>query len=85
MAEKPDICIIPDCEEPVKYRHLQVCGACYSGLALWRGRPIAAKRKRMAQYVRMQSRMDFMMENPKHHPKKMVRRDDLDSSKKNGK
>jgi hypothetical protein len=22
--------------------------------------------------------MDFVMENPKHHPKKMVRRDDLD-------
>lgn len=70
-----DICIIPDCDEEVRYKHLSVCAACYSGLSLWRGRPPSAKRKRMAQYVRLQSRMEFMMENPKHHP---VRRDDLD-------
>ena len=75
MAEKPDICIIPECEEPVKYIHLQVCGACYSGLALWRGRPLAQKRRRMEINRRLVSRMDFIMENPKHHP---ARRDDLD-------
>ena len=74
-----DICIIPDCDEEVRYKHLQVCSACYSGLALWRGRPPAAKRKRMGQYVRLQSRMEFIMEHPKHHP---VRRDDLDGGKK---
>ena len=70
-----DICCIPDCDQEVRYVHLQVCSACYSGLALWRGRPLSAKRKRMAQYDRLKSRMDFMMENPKHHP---ARRDDLD-------
>ena len=82
MAERADICIIPNCDQPIRYKHLQVCSACYSGLALWRGRPAAAKRIRMQQYERLKSRMDFMMENPKHHP---VRRDDLDSSKKKGK
>lgn len=70
-----DICIIDNCDQEVRYKHLQVCSACYSGLALWRGRPLSAKRARMAQYDRLVSRMDFMMENPKHHP---VRRDDLD-------
>lgn len=74
-----DICIIPDCDEEQKYLHLKVCGACYSGLARWRGRPAKEKRKMMQRYVRLQSRMDFITDNPKHHP---VRRDDLDRSKK---
>jgi hypothetical protein len=75
MANGKDICCIPECDEEVKYVHLQVCSACYSGLALWRGRPIAQKRRRMEINKRLVSRMDFIMDNPKHHP---VRRDDLD-------
>lgn len=75
---KRDICCIPDCDEEVKYVHLQVCSACYSGLARWRGRPIAEKRRRLEINHRLVSRMGFVMDNPRHHPKKMVRRDDLD-------
>ena len=76
MAE---ICCIPDCDEEVRYKHLGVCAACYAGLALWRGRPAKLKRKRMQQYVRLQSRMQVMIDEPKFHP---VRRDDLDRSRK---
>ena len=75
MANRRDICSIPECDETVRYIHLGVCAACYSGLARWRGRPIGAKRLMMGRYKRLESRMDFIMENPKHHP---VRRDDLD-------
>lgn len=78
MAQKKDICIIPDCWNEVKYQHLQVCAACYSGLARWRGRSMAEKRHRIKINQRLLSRMDFIMENPRHHPKKMPRRDDLD-------
>ena len=77
-----DICCIPECEDDVKYVHLGVCSACYSGLSLWRGRPMAQKRRRMEINVRLVSRMDFIMGHPKHHPKKMVRRDDLDQGKR---
>jgi hypothetical protein len=66
----PEICTIPDCDEPVKYFHLQVCSACYSGLARWRGRSVAEKRRRLAINHRLVSRMSFVMENPKHHPQK---------------
>lgn len=82
MQNGKEICCIPDCDQPVQYVHLQVCSACYSGLARWRGRPAAAKRLQMARYVRLQSRMDFIMENPRHHPKKVARRDDLDGGRK---
>ncbi len=77
-----DICCIPECEEDVKYIHLQVCSACYSGLALWRGRTPAQKKRRMEINRRLVSRMGFIMDNPKHHPKKMPRRDDLDHGDK---
>ena len=40
-----NICTIPDCDQEVKYYHLEVCAACYSGLARWRGRSSARKRK----------------------------------------
>ena len=79
MPNGKEICCIPDCDQEVRYVHLQVCSACYSGLARWRGRPLAAKRLQMDRYKRLESRMDFIMENPKHHP---VRRDDLDRSRK---
>lgn len=79
MPNGKEICCIPDCDEPVRYQHLQVCSACYSGLARWRGRPAALKRQMMQRYVRLQSRMEFITENPKHHP---VRRDDLDHGKR---
>ncbi len=61
------ICIIPDCDEDVKYIHLQVCTACYSGLTRWRGRSIVEKRHRMGINKRLVSRMDFIMGHPKHH------------------
>ena len=75
---RKETCCIPECDDDVKYVHLQVCSACYSGLARWRGRSIAEKRHRLAINHRLVSRMGFVMDNPKHHPKKMVRRDDLD-------
>lgn len=71
-------CTIPDCDQPVKYHHLQVCSACYSGLARWRGRPAAQKKKHLERCHRLVSRMGFVIDNPKHHPKRMTRRDDLD-------
>ena len=66
---KPGICIIPDCEENVNYHHLQVCSACYSGLTRWRGRGAVEKRRRLEINHRLVSRMEFIMENPKHHPR----------------
>jgi hypothetical protein len=39
---------------------------------------MAEKRRRLEINHRLVSRMGFVMDNPKHHPKKMVRRDDLD-------
>lgn len=63
-------CCIPDCDEDVQYTHLQVCSACYSGLARWRGRPAAEKKRRLEINHRLVSRMSFVMDNPKHHPRK---------------
>lgn len=71
MANRYSACIIPDCEEDVRYIHLQVCSACYSGLARWRGRSSVEKRHRMGINRRLVSRMDFIIGHPKHHPKKM--------------
>ena len=78
MADRKEICCIPDCDKEVRYVHLQVCAACYSGLARWRGRPLGEKRQRLEINRRLVSRMDFIIGNPKHHPKKKPRRDDLD-------
>lgn len=66
-------CMIDNCKNDVRYHHLQVCGACYGGLTTWRGRPAADKRYRLEQIDRLQSRMEFMIENPKHAPKKLKR------------
>lgn len=60
-------CCIPDCEEAVHYIHLQVCKACYSGLTTWRGRSAHDKRFRLGRCKRLASRMDFILDNPKHH------------------
>lgn len=67
-------CIIPDCEEEVHYLHLQVCSACYSGLTRWRGRSGTEKRHRLQINRRLVSRMDFILDNPKHHAKKRRRK-----------
>ena len=67
------ICIIPDCEDRIHYVHLQVCKACYAGLSTWRGRSTTDKRFRLSRIQRLRSRMDFILENPRHHPKKMKR------------
>ena len=67
-------CIIPECEEDVRYYHLEVCAACYSGLSRWRGRSVVEKRHRMGINRRLVSRMDFIMEHPKHHAKKTPRK-----------
>ncbi len=64
------ICIIPDCEDRVHYHHLQVCKACYSGLTTWRGRAGRDKRFRLGRIKRLHSRMEFILDNPKHHAKK---------------
>lgn len=68
MADHPGICIIPDCYEDVRYKHLEVCAACYSGLARWRGRTPAQKRRHFERCERLVSRMDFVIEHPRHHP-----------------
>ncbi len=68
-----DKCIIPDCDEDVRYIHLQVCAACYSGLAHWRSRSRADKNFRLGRIQRLHSRMEFMIDNPRHHPKKLKR------------
>jgi hypothetical protein len=60
-------CIIPDCDEEVRYYHLNVCAACYSGLTRWRGRSVTEKRHRLQINHRLVSRMDFIMDHPKHH------------------
>ena len=64
-----NICTIPDCDQEVKYYHLEVCAACYSGLARWRGRSSARKRKHFKRCERLVSRMGFVMDNPHHHPR----------------
>ena len=64
-------CIIPECDEEVRYYHLKVCAACYSGLTRWRGRSLTEKRHRMDINRRLVSRMDFILDNPKHHAKRM--------------
>lgn len=68
-----DKCIIDNCDDDVHYLHLQVCKACYAGLATWRGRPVADKRFRLGRIQRLHSRMNFMIDNPRHHPKRKKR------------
>jgi hypothetical protein len=68
------ICCIPDCDEEVRYYHLRVCAACYSGLTRWRGRSLTEKKRRLHINHRLVSRMGFIMDNPKHHAKKMNRK-----------
>lgn len=82
MTKPKEICQIPECNSEVRYVHLQVCAACYSGLARWRGRPAAEKRHRLEINNRLVSRMEFILDNPRHHPKKVARRDDLDGGSK---
>ena len=67
-------CIIPECDEQVHYIHLQVCKACYSGLANWRGRSRADKEFRLGRCRRLVERMDFILDNPKHAPKRMKKK-----------
>jgi len=67
MARKK--CIIDNCKNDVQVHHLSVCRACYSGLAHWRGRSVADKRYRLELIDRLQSRMEFMIDNPRHAPK----------------
>ena len=67
------LCRIPDCESEVRYHHLGVCSACYSGLAYWRGRSRRSKQRRVKQIKRLESRMEFMIDNPKVHPKRKER------------
>ena len=67
-------CRIGECWNDVRYHHLQVCAACYSGLATWRGRNPQEKMERMAQINRLADRMEFMIENPKVHPRRMPKR-----------
>ncbi len=66
-------CIIENCTNDVRYHHLQVCAACYSGLSHWRGRSVADKRWRLGLIDRLQSRMEFMIDNPRHAPKRKRR------------
>lgn len=63
-------CRIPDCDDEVVYIHLEVCSACYSGLAYWRGRSRHDKEKRQEKIKRLNSRMSFMIDNPRVHPKR---------------
>jgi len=63
-------CMIGNCKNDVKYHFLGVCSACYGGLTTWRGRSVADKRYRLGQIDRLQSRMEFMIDRPKHAPKK---------------
>ena len=63
-------CIIPECEEEIRYFHLSVCSACYAGLTTWRGRSRADKEFRLGRNKRLVERMGFIMDNPKHHAKK---------------
>ena len=67
-------CIIPDCEESVHYHHLQVCNACYSGLTTWRGRNRHDKEFRLGRCKRLASRMDFILDNPKHHAERQKKK-----------
>ena len=62
-------CIIPGCDEDVKYIHLSVCSACYSGLSNWRGRNRHDKEHRLYLNKRLAKRMEFIMDNPKHAPR----------------
>ena len=71
MARKK--CIIGHCNNDVRYHHLQVCATCYSGLAHWRGRSKRDKEYRLEQIKRLNDRMEFMIDNPRHAPKRMKR------------
>ena len=62
-------CMIDNCKNDVRYIHLRVCAACYGGLTTWRGRSVRDKRYRLEQIDRLQSRMEFMIDNPRHAPK----------------
>jgi len=75
MAVQAEICIIPNCEEPVRYYHLHVCAACYSGCTRWRSRKIGEKRKNLGRCNRLVSRMEFILEHPRHHAKKKRQKD----------
>lgn len=75
-AKEPALakCIIPECNDDVHYIHLQVCKACYSGLANWRGRSRHDKEFRLQRCKRLVERMDFILDHPRHAPKRMKKR-----------
>jgi hypothetical protein len=75
MAAQVEICIVDNCEEPVRYYHLHVCSACYSGCTRWRGRKIGEKRKNLGRCNRLVSRMEFILEHPRHHAKQKRKKD----------
>lgn len=67
-------CKIEGCTEEAHYLILQVCKACYAGLAYWKGRPQRDKRKRKEQLERLNGRMQHMIEHPRNVPHRRRRR-----------
>lgn len=63
-------CKIENCENEIVYFHLRVCGACYAGLAYWRGRTKRDKEKRLEQIKRLNGRMLHMIDHPSDHPRR---------------
>ncbi len=62
------------CDNEEDYRILGVCKTCYSGLAYWKGRTQAHKRKRAKQLVKLSDRMDHLIDYPRSVPRKRRRR-----------
>ena len=54
-------CQFEGCENEVRHKQLNCCYTCYSGLRYWRGRNLKAKRLRLQQIVRLNSRMQYMV------------------------
>ena len=63
-------CKIRGCQDEIHYWHLRVCKACYSGLTYWKGRNRRDKEKRLSQLVRLNGRMQHMIEHPRNVPRK---------------
>ena len=71
---KNEICKMEHCEDDVRYPILGVCGACYSGIAYWRGRSQGDKKARLGKIKRLNGRMEYMIDKPKDTPKNTPRK-----------
>jgi len=60
-AKKVNRCSMPDCTNPVKYKRMGVCHACYQFLYYWQKKSPAHVMRRVRAVEKARKRMEILM------------------------